>query len=71
MSRNTDISEQKNTNKTDAAQSITNLSEENLNDLLKAMKIGFYKDFRKRGLLNDEQLEMLIARQDKPVKESA
>lgn len=56
--------------KTDA-QSITNLSEENLNDLLKAMKIGFYKDFRKRGLLTDEQLEMLIANQDKPVKESA
>ena len=35
------------------------------------MKIGFYKDFRKRGLLTDEQLEMLIANQDKPVKESA
>lgn len=71
MSKKTESTEQKNESKTKTAQSITNISEENLNDLLKAMKIGFYKDFRKRGLLTDEQLEMLIAKQDKPVKESA
>ena len=53
------------------ALDMTNLSEENLNELLKAMKIGFYKDFRKRGLLTDEQLEMLIIMQGKPVKGSA
>ena len=71
LSKKTESTEQKNESKTKTAQSITNISEENLNELLKAMKIGFYKDFRKRGLLTDEQLEMLIAKQDKPVKESA
>ena len=71
MSKKTESTEQKNESKTKTAQSITNISEENLNELLKVMKIGFYKDFRKRGLLTDEQLEMLIANQDKPVKESA
>ena len=66
MKNNTETTEQKNENKTTTAQSITDLSEENLSELLKAMKIGFYKDFHKKGLLTDEQLEMLIAMQDKP-----
>ena len=61
MSKKTEVTEQKNESKTKTAQSITNISEENLNELLKVMKIGFYKDFRKRGLITDEQLEMLIA----------
>ena len=58
--------EQTKVNKTPAAESMNHLSEENLNILLKAMKIGFYKDFHKRGLLTDSQLEKLIAMQDKP-----
>ena len=66
MKNITETTEQKNENKTTTAQSITNLSEENLSKLLKAMKIGFYKDFHKKGLLTDEQLEMLIAMQDEP-----
>ena len=57
--------EQTKVNKTPAAESMNHLSEENLNILLKAMKIGFYKDFHKRGLLTDEQLAQLIAMQDK------
>ena len=60
--------EQKNENKMKTLQCVTKLSEENLNELLKAMKIGFYKDFHKKGLLTDEQLAQLIAMQDKPIK---
>jgi len=52
-------------------QSVTKLSKENQNELLKAMKIGFYMDFHRKGLLTDEQLEMLIAMQDKPVEKDA
>ena len=58
--------EQTKVNKTPAAESMNHLSEENLNILLKAMKIGFYKDFHKRGLLTDDELDQLIAMQDKP-----
>ena len=32
--------------------------------LIKAMKIGYYKDFYKRGLITAEQLEMLISMQN-------
>lgn len=31
---------------------------------VKAMKIGYYKEFHKQGLITDQQLEMLIALQD-------
>ena len=48
--------EQTKVNKTPAAESMNHLTEENLNILLKAMKIGFYKDFHRKGLLTDEQL---------------
>ena len=58
--------EQTKVNKTPAAESMNHLTEENLNILLKAMKIGFYKDFHRKGLLTDEQLAQLIAMQDKP-----
>ena len=34
--------------------------------LVKAMKIGYYKEFRKQGLITDQQLEMLIALQNDP-----
>ena len=60
--------ETKQQNKTETANvsSMNHLTEENLNILLKAMKIGFYKDFHRKGLLTDEQLAQLIAMQDKP-----
>lgn len=35
------------------------------NDLIKAMNIGYYKEFYKQGLITAEQLELLIAMQDK------
>ena len=66
MKKNIEKTEQKKANETPAAESILRLPDENLNKLLIAMKIAFYKDFRKRGLLTDEQLAQLIAMQDKP-----
>lgn len=40
--------------------------------MVKAMKIGYYKEFRKQGLITDQQLVMLIALQDRPgIKETA
>jgi hypothetical protein len=65
LKKNTEKTEQKKVNETPAAENMNHLSEENLNILLKAMKIGFYKDFHRRGLLTDSQLEKLIAMQDK------
>lgn len=40
-------------------------------DLIKAMKIGYYKEFYKQGLITAEQLELLIAIQDKSVNSAA
>ncbi len=40
-------------------------------DLIKAMKIGYYKKFYKQGLITAEQLELLIAMQDKTVTSAA
>ena len=59
-------SEKKNKSETPYAENKPHLSEENLNILLKTIKIGFYKDFHKRGLLTDDELDQLIAMQDKP-----
>ena len=42
------------------------LSEEDKIAFIKAMKIGYYKEFHKQGLITDQQLEMLIAMQDSP-----
>ena len=42
------------------------LSEEDKIAFIKAMKIGYYKEFHKQGLITDQQLEMLIALQDSP-----
>ena len=48
------------------------LSEEDKIAFIKAMKIGYYKEFHKQGLITDKQLEMLIALQDRPdIKETA
>ena len=41
------------------------LSEEDKTAFIKAMKIGYYKEFHKQGLITDQQLEMLIAMQDR------
>ncbi len=40
-------------------------------DLIKAMKIGYYKEFYKQGLITAEQLEQLVAMQDKTVTSAA
>ena len=42
------------------------LSEEQETAFIKAVKIGFYKDFYKQGLITASQLEMLIAMQEQP-----
>ncbi len=44
----------------------TELSDEDKKAFIKAMKIGYYKEFHKQGLITDQQLEMLIALQDRP-----
>lgn len=41
------------------------------NDFIKAMKIGYYKEFYKQGLITAEQLEQLLAMQDKSVNSAA
>ena len=41
------------------------------NDLIKAMKIGYYKEFYKQGLITAEQLELLIAMQDQSITSAA
>ena len=40
-------------------------------DLIKAMKIGYYKEFFKQGLITAEQLERLIEMQNKNVGNAA
>ena len=41
------------------------------NEFIKAMKIGYYKEFYKQGLITAEQLEQLIAMQNKSVDSAA
>ncbi len=41
------------------------------NDFIKAMKIGYYKEFYKQGLITAEQLESLIAMQNKQLNSVA
>ena len=41
------------------------IPDESKSDFIKAMKIGYYKEFHKQGLITDEQLEQLIALQNK------
>ncbi len=45
------------------------IPEQYMNDFVKAMKIGYYKELRKQGLITDRQLELLIGLQDKPKSE--
>ena len=51
------------------ATSAIALTDEQEIQFVKAMKIGYYKEFYKQGLITAEQLEMLIAMQDKPPHE--
>ncbi len=37
-------------------------------EFVKAMKIGYYKEFHKQGLITDEQLVQLVAMQNSSVK---
>lgn len=41
------------------------------NEFIKAMKIGYYKEFYKQGLITAEQLELLIAMRDKSINSAA
>lgn len=41
------------------------LSESCRQDFVKAMKIGYYKEFYKQGFITADQLELLIAMQEK------
>lgn len=47
------------------------LTDEQEKEIVKAMKIGYYKAFYKQGLITAEQLEKLIAMQDKPQEKQA
>ena len=47
-----------------AAEKTFEIPEECKSDFVKAMKIGYYKEFHKQGLITDEQLEQLIAMQN-------
>lgn len=63
-------------NETNTAVAVSNtssiaLTEEQEKEFVKAMKIGYYKTFFKQGLITAEQLEKLIAMQDKPDKKQA
>ena len=40
-------------------------------EFIKEMKIGYYKEFHKQGLITDEQLEQLIALQNKNDRKAA
>lgn len=60
MSIKTENIEQKNENNANKIE----ISEESRLAFVKAMKIGYYKEFHKQGLITDNQLEMLIALQD-------
>lgn len=48
-----------------------NLSDEQRCNFIRGMKIGYYREFYKQGLITSEQLAQLIAMQDKPTKQSA
>ena len=53
------------------SNSTIEIPDECKNEFIKAMKIGYYKEFYKQGLITAEQLEQLIAMQDKSVNSAA
>ena len=58
-------------NNTAVEKSTIEIPEECKSDFVKAMKIGYYKEFHKQGLITDEQLEQLIALQNNNTKKAA
>ena len=44
----------------------TVIPNECMNDFLKAMKIGYYKQFYKQGLITADELDILLKMQDVP-----
>ena len=40
-------------------------------EFIRAMKIGYYKEFHKQGLITDEQLEKLISMQNNHSEKAA
>lgn len=61
MSKNIDATERKEENYITKIE----ISEKDRRALLTAIKIGYYKEFHKRGILSDEELEYLINLQNK------
>ncbi len=47
-----------------ATEKTFEIPDECKSEFIKAMKIGYYKEFHKQGLITDEQLEQLIAMQN-------
>jgi len=45
--------------------------EECKSEFVKAMKIGYYKEFHKQGWITDEQLEQLISMQNNKTEKTA
>lgn len=50
---------------------VINIPDNFKNEFIKAMKIGYYKEFYKQGLITAKQFEQLIAMQDKSVNSAA
>lgn len=58
-------------NEIDKNNTTIKIPDECKNEFVKAMKIGYYKEFYKQGLITADQLERLIAMQDKSVNSAA
>ncbi|MDE7362945.1 MAG: hypothetical protein K2N38_13535 [Oscillospiraceae bacterium] len=54
-----------------ATEKTFEIPEDCKSEFIKAMKIGYYKEFHKQGLITDEQLEQLIALQNDNAKKAA
>ena len=50
-------------NQTTTPENKITLTGENISEFRKAMKIGYYKIFRKNGLISDKQFEILMKMQ--------
>ena len=54
-----------------ATEKTFEIPEDCKSEFIKAMKIGYYKEFHKQGLITDQQLEQLIALQNDNAKKAA
>lgn len=48
-----------------ATEKTIEIPDECKSEFVRAMKIGYYKEFHKQGLITDDQLEQLIAMQNR------